>query len=112
LNPVNLRKITIQTSHFTKKGNPSVLHVIYLSFSIEFLISKEISSCNLFLGSRDVPQDFRLFEQMHLRRQTGASVSQEIRHRCNGLPAKPKAILLQFAVESRAEVDIKKMPPS
>ena len=84
-----------------------MLHVIYLSFSIEFLISKEISSCNLFLGNRDVPQDFRLFEQMHLRRQTGASVSQEIRHRCNGLPAKPKAILLQFAVESRAEVDIK-----
>ena len=55
----------------------------------------------------DVPQDFRLFEQMPLCRKTGASVSQEIRHRCNGLPAKPKAILLQFAVGSRAEVDIK-----
>ena len=54
-----------------------------------------------------MPQDFRLFEQMPLCRKTGASVSQEIRHRCNGLPATPKAILLHIAVGNSAEVGIK-----
>ena len=51
-----------------------------------------------------MPSNFRLFEQMPLRIDIGASVSQEIRHRWNRLLAKPMAILGHTAIEKFVQI--------